>query len=251
MWTSIRPTAKGLILLTLVGGLLLSACAVEGSAAPGRQQDDGLEELIVVTGTGEVQGAPDLGVVTLGVEVRDEDLQTALDQVNEIMSDVTDAISDEGIDDEDMQTQAFDVRQEEPRDPETGELTGDTSFVVSNLLNVHIRDIDQVGEIVGAALDAGANRVVDLNFALEDLAGLRSQARRLAAENARDKAEELAQALGVTAGPPLQIRESAAVSPQIEAFEAEAALGRGGGPVISPGQLSVRAQVSVTFRLER
>lgn len=246
-----RHRTKLLVLLSLSATLLLGACARPGSAAPAAQQQEGVQEIITVTGIGEVRGTPDLAVVTLGVEVRDEDLQSALDQVNATMTEVTEALTEEGIDDEDMQTQAFDVRQEKPRDPQTGEPTGETTFVVSNLLNVQIRDIDEVGEFVGAALDAGANQVVNLNFALEDPASLRSQARQLAAENALDKAEELADALGVRAGPPLQIREGGTVRPQIEAVEAEAALGRGGGPVISPGQLSISVHVSVTFQLEQ
>jgi uncharacterized protein YggE len=232
----------------LVGSALLSACAPNGSASALSEVNNSNQDTIVVTGTGQAKGTPDLAIVTLGVEARDSDLQTALDQVNSKMSAVSSALSDMGIAQQDMQTSTFDVRQEQPRNPQTGELTGEITFVVTNLLTAQIHQIDQAGEVVGAALDAGANEVTNLSFTFQDSQELESEARKMAAQNAQDKANELAAALGVSVGPPIQIQETGA-TPRPETVQAQAALG-GGGPTISPGQLSVTVQVSVTFRLQ-
>lgn len=239
----------GMALAVLFGTALLGACAGNGSASTLRDVNNPDQETIMVTGTGQATGTPDLAIVTLGVEVGDSDLQAALDQVNKDMRAVSAALGDVGIAQKDMQTSAFDVRQEQPRDPQTGEPTGEITFIVTNLLTVQVHEIDQVGEVVGAALDAGANQVSNLSFTFEDANALESQARQLAAQNARDKAEELADALGVSVGTPIQIQETGA-APRPQTLQPEAALAAGGGPVISPGQLSVNVQVSVTFRLE-
>jgi uncharacterized protein YggE len=238
----------GMAVLVLLGSTALSACATNGGASSLADVDNADQETIVVIGTGQASGVPDLAIVTLGVEVRGTDLQAALDQVSQKMAAISAALSDMGIAEKDMQTSTYDVRQEQPRNPQTGELTGEITFVATNLLTVQIRNIDQAGEVVGAALNAGANEVTSLSFTFEDPQALESEARQMAAENAQHKAQELADALGVSVGAPIQIQESGAV-PQPGVVQAQAALG-GGGPVISPGQLFVSVQVSVTFRLE-
>ncbi len=249
MKTRTSKLAAALGAVVLMGSALLSACAQNGTASALSGVNNSNQETIIVTGTGQAKGTPDLAIVTLGVEVRNSDLGTALDQVDSKMSAVSSALGDMGIAQKDMQTSTFDVRQEQPRNPQTGELTGEITFVVTNLLTAQIHEIDQVGEVVGAALDAGANEVTNLSFTFQDSQALESEARKLAAQNAQDKANELADALGVTVGPPIQIQESG-VSPLPLTVQAQPTLG-GGGPAISPGQLSVTVQVSVTFQLER
>lgn len=119
-------------------------------------------------------------------------------------------------------------------------------YVVNNMVEVKVRDLDQISAVLQAALDAGANNVYGLTFGLDDAAALEAEARTLAVEDARARAEALAGAFGLEVGDPISIREGAdtGISPRIM----EAGFG-GAGPVISEGQLSVSMQVTVTFEI--
>ena len=63
-----------------------------------------------------------------------------------------------------------------------------------------------MGELIDAALDAGANRVAGLVFQARDTREARLQALRIAVDRAHSEATVMAQALGVELGPPLEVR---------------------------------------------
>ena len=163
---------------------------------------------ITTSGTGSVSVAPDLLVARLGVEVRNENLSAALEEASDRIEAVTRILTDAGIALEDISTSFFNVHQEpadfrEP-DPE------DFIFVVTNILAVKIRAVEQAGEIVSAATAAGANRVDEITFTIEDDGPARSEARAMALEQARLHAQELADKSGSILGDFIAIAEGGA-----------------------------------------
>ncbi|WP_119069504.1 SIMPL domain-containing protein [Aggregatilinea lenta] len=222
-----------------------SPLAARTVSAQGDEQD----RTLTVTGTGDASGTPNVAYITLGAEIRDADITAAVEQSNSVMDDVRAALADQGIPDEDMQTAQFNVNQDQPRDPQTGEITGDATYIVTNMLQVKVSDIAQISAVIQAALDAGANQVYGLNFGLDDPDALLSDARANAVADAQVRAEDLASAFGMTLGDVVRVTEGSQGSqpPQPYALQAQG-LG-GGGPTISPGELSVTVQVSVTFEI--
>ncbi len=225
----------------------LSPLAARTAFAQGDDENDA--RTLTVTGTGDASGTPDVAYIQLGVEIRDADITAAVEQANSTMDEVRAALANQGIPAEDMQTAQFNVSQDQPRDPQTGEITGAATYIVTNMLQVKVSDIAQIGPAIQAALDAGANQVYGLTFGLNDPNALLSDARANAVADAQARAEDLASAFGVTLGGPLRITEGGqgGQSPQPYALQAQG-IG-GGGPSISPGQLSVTVQVSVTFEI--
>ena len=76
-----------------------------------------------------------------------------------------------------------------------------------NQIAVRVRDIDMTGDVLGAALAAGANNVRGISFGVEDTQALEEAARDAAVDNAVAKAEQLAERLGVKVGSPRHIAE--------------------------------------------
>src|SRR4030067_798356 len=72
-----------------------------------------------------------------------------------------------GILDKDVQTAGFSVYAQDQFD-QTGQPTGARVFVVSNTVTFIARDIPKVGDVLSAALKAGANRVNGVSFNIED-----------------------------------------------------------------------------------
>ncbi|MCI0777568.1 MAG: SIMPL domain-containing protein, partial [Chloroflexi bacterium] len=186
----------GLIALLAVG-LLALACTETTLLQSDRDQSPGIS----VSGTGSVFGEPDVAILTLGVEAQADSVGEARAEAAEAMDAMVTVLKDSGVEDSDIQTSRFSV---EPRynfrDGEQ-ELIG---FFVNNLVTVKIRDIDETGTLIDDVVEAGGDltRVQNLRFTIDDLEELQQEARRLAMENAKSKAETLADAGGVDLGAP-------------------------------------------------
>lgn len=245
MTTNILNLIVALAALVIAGGVLVGCTP---PAASGSTND--MQNTISVNGYGESMGSPDVAYVTLGVSIRANDLGQAIQEANQIAADITAAVAEIGIAAEDVQTRNFNVSTEERRD-DSGDLTGQVIYRVSNSIRVTVRDITQTSDVIGAGLDAGANQVNNLNFGIEDEDALVSQARAAAVADARQRAEELAEGLGVRVGSPISISESGGGMPVsrngVDMAFAESAAGA--APAISSGQLSVNSQVYVVFEL--
>ncbi len=118
-------------------------------------------------------------------------------------------------------------------------------------MNVTIRDIDRVGDVLAAVTEAGANNIFGVYFSVSDPAALETEARAAAVADARERAASLAELGGVNLGDVQVISEligQAAPFPRtLGGFDmAEAAM----APSISPGQLSYNVQIQVTFGIK-
>jgi uncharacterized protein YggE len=199
-----------------------------------------------VVAQGTATGKPDLAMITLGVETRDPEAKNAAEQNDQQMAQVMSAFTELGIAEEDIQTVDYSIRAEIDYSNNEQRLLG---YVVTNSVQVKIRDMSKVGAVLDAATGAGANNVYGIQFTFEDPSALREQARTEAMSEARKKADALAQLAGVGVGRPRYISESF-VEPPIYAERAAVAPAVGGGVTpVSAGQLEVTVQVQVTYEI--
>jgi uncharacterized protein YggE len=239
------------ILMIIVSGLfllLMAACANTDNLPSNPTSSDILRNTLRITGTGQATGTPDIARVDLGVETRDEDIAVAVDETNRKMSELTDALTNLGVADEDLLTTQYNIHQDEPIDPQTGRPVGTGEYVVSNTLKATIREIDQISQVIETGLNAGANRVFGLAFDIEDTSALESQARSEALQDAMSRARELADGLEVALGQPIYISEGFGDIQPVVREAPQAAMG--GGPSISTGQLTLAVQVNLIFAIE-
>jgi uncharacterized protein YggE len=119
-------------------------------------------------------------------------------------------------------------------------------------LNVTVRDIDAVGEIMAIAVENGANSVNNIQFSIADQSELVAQARSMALADARDRAGQIADEIGVSIVAPVRIDEFGSGGP---VPVAQSAYGIGGGGLdtafpINTGSLSVSVNIGVTYSFE-
>ncbi len=238
-----------------IGTLLVAAALLlplTGIAAA--QEGPQRPRIMVMAGEGLVQAPPDMATITLGVVAGDESASAALAANNAAMSDVIDALKAEGIESRDLQTSGFSVQpilSQPPRNydhsvPFKPEILG---YRVRNNVTARIRDLARVGAILDLSVNLGANSVSGPNFGVADPQPLEDEARRVAMADAKRKAELYAEAAGVTLGPVVRIEESVQHRPQT--FEMRAAMPAAveADVPIESGELTFRAQVSVSWRL--
>jgi uncharacterized protein YggE len=248
-----RKLNKTLAFACLAAALAISGCNAQSTDGGAGTEQDSTRESISVSGFGEAVGKPDMATVELGVETEADNVATAIDLSNQTVERVTQALIDAGIAESDIQSTHFNVWREEGFDRLTGQPTDETTFHVDSTVRVKVRDIDQISRMIQTGLDAGATNVFGLTFGIDDSAELEAEARLLALDDAKDRAQQLANALGKTLGEPIIVSELVAGSPL--GFVSEAALfrgiGGGGGPPLSPGELSVGVQVDVMYAVEK
>ena len=233
---------------------ILALAAVIGSVAVVGAESDGTSYLepprtLTVNGDGAASAAPDIVDIQLGVETIDADPKSAIDDNTSTMERVIEALTDLEVSEDDIQTRSFNMWVEQIYDE--GGPTGDFLYHVVNQISVRVRDIDMTGDVLGAALGAGANNVRGVSFGVEDTQALEEAARDAAVDNAVAKAEQLADRLGVAVGSPRHIAEISGGFPETARIERAVMLESSGGSVpVSPGDFTIRVSLSITFDIE-
>lgn len=232
--------AAGALCLGLLGGCETGDTLISPA--------DGGEDRIYVSGSATVKANPDIAQAQLGVQAFADSVSRAVAENNARSAAVQAAIAAAGVAARDMQTSGFSVYpQMDYEKDRAGVVVG---YWAANTLSVKIRNLATVGEVLQAGIDAGANNVSGLYFALEDPDSLLQEARAQAVADARKRAESLVAAAGAKLGKVLSIRET---SPWYGPVMARAEFDKAGGAEsvpVQPGELEVTGQVEVVFEIE-
>jgi hypothetical protein len=232
--------------------LAVVAVGLGSRTVAAQQTGSGAGRTITVSGFGEVFGAPDTAYINLGVDRTDADVTAAVDGARQTLSTIVNTLINEaGIAENDIQTSNFFVYAEDRFDPQTGRPTGERIYRAQLGISVTVRDIDSASNVISIALNAGANSLNGLNFGIADTGALEAEARQQAVVDARERAQQLAEAFGVTLGEVVSIAEGVQLPVPMPLGNARLADSAGGlgGSNINPGQLGVDVQLAVTFAI--
>ena len=205
--------------------------------------------LISVSGEGSVTATPDMAVVNVGVTTQAQDASDAVAANNRAMADLGKALDDFGIAERDRQTSSFNIYPRYDHSKNNDHAPRISSYEVSNQLTIRVRDIDRLGDLLGAVVKSGSNRIGSLSFANADAAALRDEARQLAVKNARHKASLYAEAAGGKVGRVVSISEAGASQPR-PPMSARMMMADSESVPVAAGENEFRAVVNVVFEFE-
>lgn len=213
-------------------------------------QDNRAEPTLSVQGNGVVRVPPDVATVRVGVSTEGESASEVQAEANAAASAILDAVRSEGVDERQVQTarlQLFPIYASQgPGENTTPRIIG---YRASNTVTIRIDDLFRVGEVIDAALGAGANQLQGVGFGLDDDREAREDALRRAVEEARSKAEVMADALDVDLDGILSINEGGIFIQQSMPMEARFAAQADTSTPVSPGEVEVGASVSIQYRI--
>lgn len=225
------------------------ATAVAGSTTSFGAQPGAVADGLTVVGAGEAAGEPDVLRATVGVEVQRPEVQDALDEANAATEQVLAALDEAGIAPEDRQTRDFSVRPA----GEPGDDGAPSGYAVTNLVEATVRDLDTVGSVLDAAVEAGGDhaRVHGVHFDLDDDQEQLRAARAAAVADARATAEEYAQLVDAELGELIAIDDQTIVSPlrADDATAAEMAAADSADVPIEPGERDVVVRITTRWSL--
>lgn len=245
---------KFIVLGLLVMAAMVSACGALdlGATAASAAETSSDLRTISVNGSSQVVLEPDIAFISIGVHSEAQDAKAAVANNNQQTQAVIDALIAAGVDAKDIQTNNFSIYPQDRYSP-TGEVL-EKFFSVDNTVSVKMRDLDGLGDLLDAAVEAGANTIYGISFDLEDKQEAIAQGRGAALENARQQAEQLAEAAGVTLGQVHSISSYSSV-PYPMAYDVRGLGGGGSGEAassvpITPGQLTITVEISVVYEIQ-
>jgi uncharacterized protein len=202
---------------------------------------------IVVSGTGRVAVQPDVADLRLGVTVAKPTVEAARGEAAATMDAILRAVDGAGIARADVRTAMLSVQPRyDYRDGRSPVLTG---YEIANLVEISVRDLSVLGDVIDATLAAGATSMDALTFRVADPAPAEREARRQAMAEARSRADVLAEAAGLTIDGVSDIVEGQPVRPPGPVAKAERmALAADAATPVEAGTLEVIVTVSVTYR---
>lgn len=203
---------------------------------------------VTVTGEATKQESNQLASFSAGVESRNVDKQTAIDSVNAEMNKIIESVKALGITEADIKTQNMSVYQSQESYYDNGaQRTRPGEWMVSNSVDITVRDVAKVDELNKVLSSSGATNVYGPNYRTDDTQR-GDDLLSAAVANAREKAQALADSEGVELGSVLGVIESGSVSNIVPMYRMDA--GGGGGAAALPGSTTLSKSVSVTFEIE-
>jgi uncharacterized protein len=203
---------------------------------------------ITVSGNGKVYLTPDIANISIGVQSQSENVGEALAANNTKSQEVAKTLEAIGVQAKDIQTTNFNIYPTPQTDAEGKPKP--TIFTVNNSVNVTVRDLSQLGKLLDAVVQSGANTVNGITFDVVDHEKALSAARKLAVEDARKQADEIAAAAGeeIDSLQNMTLYTNSGPTPMYDAKAVGA--GAASQVPIAAGQLMISVDVNANYSLK-
>ena len=249
-----RRTPRVFPILTAVAALLLAAPVY----AQADRSDRAPVPVLRASGEAEVSAEPDIATFTVGAEIRDPSASRAMAEAARVTEGLVAALRKLGIPRENIQTVQLSLQDiQEPENPQpvnTREVRYRRVYVATHVLQVEVgRDrFTRIGEILDAAIKAGANHVGSVTFGIRDDAPLRKEGLARAVRNAREKADVMAAAAGATIRGILTLQEGSIPRPMpyYEAADTRGMAMMSAPSPVAPSQIRRTYHVTVEYRID-
>ncbi|TAL48762.1 DUF541 domain-containing protein [Patescibacteria group bacterium] len=217
------------------------------------------DNVITVSGEGEVFAVPDVGEVSFSVSQTAKNVQDAQKNVTKKVDEVLAKVKTLGIEEKDIKTIDYSVFPKYDYQsvictqfscpPAKQTLLG---YEVTHTVLLKVRKVEDSGKILGALGESEVTNVSGLSFTVDDEDALLREARQKAIAQAKGKAKELAKDLGVRLVRIVSFSESGAPTPiffKSAAFEGGGIGGAEPAPTIPTGENKITANVMITYEI--
>ena len=214
------------------------------------------KNVMTVSAEGKVKSEPDTATVNIGVLTQAATTEDAQKENSAKTNKIIDFVKSQGIPSEDISTSSYNIYPN--YDYANGKNTV-TGYQVNQSITVEIKEIngknkEKLGTVLSGVTANGANQVNGVSLSFDDPDGLRQKAREQAIVKAKQKAQELAKASGITLGRVVNVSEAGTSGGPIAYADsysgAAPTLEKSVSPNIEPGQQDITATMTVTFEVK-
>ncbi len=218
------------------------------------------QNVITVSGDGEVFAAPDVAEFSFSIVEEAKDVKSAQDKATVKTEAALAALKGMGISEKDIKTAGFNAYPKyefnqiycitTPCPQGKQEIVG---YEVTQTITVKVRNISDSGKAIDAVTTAGASNVSGISFTIDGEDELIREARKQAIDEAREKAEVLARDLDVRLIRIVNFSENGGGMPYPMLYKADAMSVRAesaqSAPAIPTGENTIRSTVSITYEI--
>jgi uncharacterized protein YggE len=198
--------------------------------------------LISVTGTAELNVAPDQVIVTIDVQGRDRDLDAAKAQHDRRVKKIIAEARNAGVESKYIQTSSIQMNPAYSEEKVPRFL----AYEITQTIRVTLKDLSKYESLLTKLIENGVNRIDGVEFQVDDSRKYKDETRLKAIRAAKEKATAMAAELGQTISKPWEINEEAESGSYMYA-NTRVMAGAGGGapnePTVAPGQVTIRSSV--------
>ena len=202
---------------------------------------------INVSGEGKVKATPDQVFVSVSVDTKGNKAADVKRDNDAAVQKVVQAIKMHNLPKEDVQTKRISLN------PVYDYEKKKYSYNASQTIDILLKDLNKYDALMESLVDAGINRISNVEFRSSKIEQLKSDARRQAMLEAKKKADDYVSVIGQKVGKALTISDNTQVYYPQPMYEMKAmAMGGDAAPreTLAIGEINVTANVSVTFFLE-
>jgi hypothetical protein len=208
---------------------------------------------ITISGTGKTYAVPDVAKVTLGIETTGKVVKDITETNVTSMNKIIEGLKALGIAEKDIQTTQYSVNPQYDWTDRSGRTL--TGYVISQNIEVKIRDFTMISDALNVATNNGANIVSSLQFTIDDVEKVKATAREKAIVQAKEKAQTLANQTGIKLGDIINVYENND-NYYAPIYSSKTAMGAGAmdavevAPQIQTGEQEVQITVSLTYKIK-
>lgn len=217
-------------------------------------------DTITVQGDGQATMPPDVARISFTVDNVSKTVAQAQDSTTKQTNKAIDFVKEQGVEDKDIKTLSYNIspRYSYPNPCRPGMMCPDyyqeskiTGYQVSQTIQVTMRDLAKVGDLLEGLGGLEVQSVNGPSFALDDSTAGYAAARADAIGKAKEQAELLADQLGVRLGKIVNFSESSGgyPYPMMYGMGGDTTVSKLETPNIPTGENTYNASVSITYEI--
>jgi uncharacterized protein YggE len=223
---------KAALIATVMGMLAAGSVIAEDSRT------------VTVSGHGEIEVEPDIATVEMGIFVFDADLLKAKQEADGKIAKLLATFKTLDVKPEDIRTTQLYVK---PKYKEVDDKWQFVGYEITRSVTVTFRAMAKLNDLIDKSIEAGANRLEDINLSSSREREIKEETLMQAIENAKNQAARLADGFGAKAGKVVTIQKGGRdpfggvmYSMSTPAF---------GAATFQPGRIKIDSDVHAVFEL--
>lgn len=244
-----RPLPKFVVVLIVVGLILGAKFFLPWHMINWGKISLQPAETITVSGLATSDEKTQIATFTAGATAVGSDAKVVREEVDAKVRTLTENLKQFGIPEGDIQTQSTSLYQEQESYYTDGaQRMRPGQWRADNTITVTLRDVSQSQGLLDILNSGELTNVYGPNFSFDDVSDAQDQLLAEAVQDARERADILAQAAGKKVTKVLSISEGGTSSMIYPTFDR--AMSGGGGAGLMPGTEEVSASVTVVFEVK-
>lgn len=204
---------------------------------------------VCVSGEGKIKTRPDQAIINIAIETKGAKAADVKKENDAATDKVLQFIKTMKIPSEEVLTQNVSLNTNYDYEKKKH------NYIATQSISIQLKDLSKYAELSAGLVDAGVNRIDNVEFKSSKIKALQSEARKLAVIDAKGKATDYVTALGQKIGKAILITDNSQANYPMPMYKNMTAMSMADGAqaqaeTIAIGEIEVIANVSVCFALD-